>query len=412
MFSWFYRIEPSANHSEFSPYKKTPSWHRLSNISNDPFYVNPTQLRWLPQDLLTDQSKHGEVDFVDGTYMVASAGDPQVKTGCAIHLYNINSSMGKRVLCNADGDLLIVPQVGTLLVFTEFGKMLVGPREICVIQRGMKFKIDIDSSSSSLACRGYIAEIFTVGHFQLPDLGPIGANGLANPQDFQIPVAWYEDKIDDHWDLLHKFQGKLFIAKMHHSPFDVVGWHGNYCPYKYNLDLFCPMNSVLYDHPDPSIFTVLTCQTGFDVGTAVMDFVIFPPRWVTGEHTFRPPYYHRNCMCEYMGLISGEYDAKHGNVDNGVGKKKPSGFLPGGASLHTVMTGHGPETEVFRKASEVDDTTKPVRYKNGNLAFMFESCYILNPTSYAVLDLNADIDIDYLKNTYNSFKRTFNASQK
>ncbi|KAJ8970989.1 hypothetical protein NQ314_000944 [Rhamnusium bicolor] len=256
-------------------------------------------MRWNPFDLPNSTEK---VDIVEGINTVCGAGDPRNKQGLAIHIYSCNNSMQNRAFYNADGDFLIVPQIGDLKIKTEFGKVVVKPNEIFVIQQGMRFSIDVTEPT-----RGYILEVFGQ-HFALPDLGPIGANGLANARDFLTPVACYED-LEEQYEIISKYQGKLFICNQDHSPFDVVAWHGNYVPYKYDLSRFMVINSVLFDHCDPSIFTVLTCQSE-KKGTAIADFVIFPPRWSVQEHTFKPPYYHRNCMSEFMGLIFGEYEAK------------------------------------------------------------------------------------------------------
>eukprot|EP01080_Neovahlkampfia_damariscottae_P011109 gene11109-3816_t len=387
--SWLYRINPTAKHGKFKDYKKN-GW--IGTFQTDE-YTTPDQLRWFEGDIPTKE----KVDFIDGTFTVCGSGSPNSKEGIAVHQYFINTSMNKRVMVNADGDLLFVPQTGELTIVTEFGIMKVKPREICVIQRGIKFQINCESG-----CRGYISEIFN-SHFVIPDLGPIGANGLANPKDFETPTAWYEDK-EENYELIHKFCGKLFSASLNHSPFDVVGWHGNYAPFKYDLDKFNTMNTVSYDHPDPSIFTVLTCQSN-DQGTAVLDFVIFPPRWMVAEKTFRPPYYHRNVMCEYMGLISGVYDAKGGKNE---GKK---GFVPGGSSLHNVMTGHGPETKVYENYINKDENDLvPEKYSYDNLAFMFESCFFMNPTEFSMKKL--PLDEDYKEHSWNNFKKTFDISKK
>lgn len=376
-----YRISPSAKHDKF---QKIEQHDWIAKF--DKKWTDPSQIRWFAAEI-----PEKKTNFVQGTHTIAGAGDASMKNGMAIHYYLCNTSMLDESFMNSDGDLLIVPQEGELTIYTEFGIISVKPREIAVIQRGMKFSVHVTGG-----CRGYMAEIFA-GHFVIPDLGPIGANGLANPKDFLTPVAWYEDRECD-WLSIHKFQGDLYSSKMDHSPFDVVGWHGNYAPYKYNLDDFNTMNTVSYDHPDPSIFTVLTCQT-LETGVAALDFVIFPPRWMVSEHTFRPPYYHKNCMSEYMGLISGQYDAKKG------GK---SGFVPGGGSLHNIMTGHGPETEVFEKSSEME--LKPVKYPYENLAFMFETTYFINLTKYALEEL--PIDGDYAQHSWNAFKKTFNKDSK
>jgi homogentisate 1,2-dioxygenase len=303
----------------------------------------------------------GKIDFVQGIHTVGGAGDASTKTGLAIHLYVGNTGMGNKAMYNSDGDYLIVPQLGRLDIRTEMGCLEVSPGEIVVIQRGIYFSIDLPDGFS----RGYILEVFE-GHFKLPDLGPIGANCLANPRDFLAPVASFVDE-EVEWTIVNKFLGHLFEFKKTHNPFNVVAWHGNYYPYKYNLDLFCTIGSISFDHPDPSIFTVLTCPSAIH-GTAVADFVIFPPRWLVQEKTFRPPWFHRNCMSEYMGLIKGVYDAKE------------KGFIPGGSSLHSIGAAHGPETAVFEKASTMD--LAPQKLAN-TMAFMFESCYMFHLTNFA-----------------------------
>mmetsp|Transcript_31565 Transcript_31565/g.94876 ORF Transcript_31565/g.94876 Transcript_31565/m.94876 type:complete len:346 (+) Transcript_31565:565-1602(+) len=305
-------------------------------------------MRWSPFEMPSDGAS---IDFIEGLQTVAGAGDPCARHGMSVYVYTCNASMDKRAFSNADGDFLIVPQAGTLSIKTEFGILDVAPNEIAVIQRGMRFSVAITESS-----RGYVAEVFG-SHFELPNLGPIGANGLANPRDFLTPTAAYED-IDGDFDIVSKFQGALFSAAQDHSPFDVVAWHGNYVPYKYDLDKFMVINTVAFDHADPSIFTVLTCPTT-EEGTALCDFVIFPPRWGVAEDTFRPPYFHRNCMSEFMGLIKGRYEAKKG------------AFLPGGASLHSAMTPHGPDVATFEGASNAK--LEPERIADGTQAFMFES---------------------------------------
>lgn len=364
--SWLYRIKPSVGHMPFEPFLKSNVSHNWDEEEPD-----PNQLRWNPFDLPKSTEK---IDFVEGLSTVAGAGDPKTKCGLAIHVYTCNSSMKNRAFYNADGDFLIVPQAGNLLIFTEFGKMQVKPNEIAVIQQGMRFSVHISEPS-----RGYILEVFGQ-HFILPDLGPIGANGLANPRDFLTPVAWYEDK-EIRFEIISKYQGKIFAYQQDHSPFDVVAWHGNYVPYKYDLDKFMVINSVSFDHCDPSIFTVLSCQSE-KKGTAIADFVIFPPRWSVQEHTFRPPYYHRNCMSEFMGLILGQYEAKRG------------GFMPGGATLHSIMTPHGPDVKCFEEAS--NEELKPGRVAEGTQAFMFESCLGLAVTKWGAKTCQK-LDPEYYK---------------
>ncbi|XP_031569436.1 homogentisate 1,2-dioxygenase-like [Actinia tenebrosa] len=367
MRSWLYRIRPSVVHQPFKPVAQgylTNDWKEV-----DP---DPNQMRWKPFDL---PEKGSTVDFVKGLKTVCGAGDPCSRHGVAIHVYTCNVSMTNKCFYSSDGDLLIVPQQGTILVTTEFGKMQVKPNEICVIQLGIRFSIDVDQPS-----RGYILEVFD-GHFELPSLGPIGANCLANPRDFLTPVAWYEDRDVKEFTVISKYQGKLFAATQKHSPFDVVAWHGNYAPYKYNLADFITINTVSKDHVDPSVFTVLTCQSN-KPGTAIADFVIFPPRWGVADDTFRPPYYHRNCMSEFMGLILGRYEAKEG------------GFLPGGGSLHSMMTPHGPDRECFEKASNAE--LKPERVADGTMAFMFESSLSMTVTKWG-LKTCQKLDPEYYK---------------
>ena len=377
--SWLYRILPSVKHSPFKPYVQIHGC--LSNDWKEEA-PNPNQLKWKPFPVA--DVKH---DFVDGLHTVCGAGDMCSRNGTAIYIYTCNESMKNRCMYDADGDLLIVPQQGNLRITTEFGLMDVIPGEFCVIQQGMRFQVHVSSAS-----RGYILEIFGT-HFQLPDLGPIGANGLANPRDFLTPVAHYEDVKCD-FTVISKYQGKLFQAHQDHSPFDVVAWHGNYAPYKYDMDNFMVVNSVSFDHPDPSIFTVLTAQTTRP-GVALADFVIFPPRWSVHERTFRPPYYHRNCMSEYMGIIKGSYEAK-------------AGSSPGSATLHSMMTPHGPDTKCFEGASKAE--LKPEFIGKGSLAFMFETSFGLALTKWGN-DTCHCIDENYHK-CWEGLKPHFNPNWK
>eukprot|EP01118_Nematostelium_gracile_P008877 TRINITY_DN2965_c0_g1_i1.p1 TRINITY_DN2965_c0_g1~~TRINITY_DN2965_c0_g1_i1.p1 ORF type:complete len:443 (-),score=100.19 TRINITY_DN2965_c0_g1_i1:20-1348(-) len=363
--TWFYRIKPSVCHLPFKPMDSSVAPLLTNDFSK--CVPNPNQLRWKPYTIPTE-----ETDFVQGLKTIAGAGDTSAKHGLAVHIYTCNTSMKDKSFYNSDGDLLIVPQQGTLEIRTEFGMIEAFSGEIVVIQRGIQFQVNVSEPS-----RGYILEVYN-GHFKLPDLGPIGANGLANPRDFQTPIAAYEDR-ECQFTVVNKFLGKLFSTTKDHSPFNVVAWHGNYAPYKYDLSKFCAMNSVSFDHPDPSIFTVLTCASQ-EPGVAIADFVIFPPRWAVAENTFRPPYYHRNCMSEYMGLIRGMYEAKE------------EGFVPGGGSLHSCMTPHGPDTPTFEKASTAE--LKPVRLPENTLAFMFESTLLFHVTEFAQ---DGNLDKDYYK---------------
>jgi len=358
--TWLYRARPSVVHEPFTKCKDNGS---VCAEFGSNTHIDPTQIRWSPFELPKDSEK---VAFWQGIKTVAGSGSASSKTGLAIHVYGANTDMTKQSYNNSDGDFLIVPQQGRLDITTEMGKLSVCPNEICVIPRGIRFSVDLPDGPS----RGYILEIFQ-GHFKIPDLGPIGANGLANPQDFLAPVAAFDDKDTEGFTIYNKYCGEMFQCSQPYTPYNVVGWHGNYYPYKYDLANFMAIGTVSFDHPDPSIFTVLTCQS-LEPGVAVADFVIFPPRWACGEHTFRPPYYHRNTMTEFMGLIEGMYEAK---VD-------PSGFLPGGASLHSCMTPHGPDKATFEAASTAD--LKPVRVADNTMAFMFETTFQLKLTDFSM----------------------------
>ncbi|HJT88930.1 MAG TPA: homogentisate 1,2-dioxygenase [Bryobacteraceae bacterium] len=352
--TWCYRIRPSVTHR---PFTEIPS--RL--IRSGPFDevpVTPNQLRWDPLPVPKEPT-----DFVDGMVTMGGNGDPSLQTGAAIHLYTLNTSMRDRFFYDADGEMLVVPQKGDLAILTELGNLRVAPGEVCVLPRGLKFRVELLEDDHA---RGYLCENYGAP-FRLPDLGPIGANGLANPRDFLAPAAAFEDR-EGNFQVIAKFQGRLWAADIDHSPLDVLGWHGNYAPYKYDLARYNCINTVSFDHPDPSIYTVLTSPTAI-AGTANVDFVIFPPRWQVAEHTFRPPWFHRNIMNEFMGLIAGAYDAK------------AEGFVPGGASLHNCMSGHGPDAETYERASTAD--LQP-RYLDDTLAFMFETRLVIRPTKFAM----------------------------
>ncbi len=367
--TWTYRIRPSVLHK---PFRQIDS--RLWRSS--PFgevVTTPNQLRWDPLPLPS-----GPTDFVDGMTTIAGNGDSFSQVGMAVHIYACNADMERRYFYNADGEMVIVPELGVLTIYTELGVIEVSPGEVCCLPRGLKFRVSVSSAQpaentppaaaggTDYAARGYVCENYGQ-QFRLPDLGPIGANGLANPRDFETPVAWYEDE-DGECEIVAKFGGNLWSCTTDHSPLDVVAWHGNYAPYKYDLRRFNTIGSISFDHPDPSIFTVLTSPSG-EPGVANCDFVIFPDRWLVAEDTFRPPWYHRNVMSEYMGLIYGQYDAKE------------EGFAPGGGSLHNQMSAHGPDMDAFEKASSAD--LKPQKL-SGTMAFMFESRYIIRPTKFAM----------------------------
>src|SRR5690348_3288542 len=358
--SWLYRMRPTADHRPFGRYDGAPLFS--STAPNEP--LAPNRLRWDPPKDLPDGT-----DFVDGIVTMLVNRPPEELEGVAVHLYRASKSMERRVFVDADGELLIIPQQGALRITTELGRMDVAPRSIAVVPRGVKFRVELDGES-----RGYVAENYGLPH-RLPELGPIGSNGLANPHDFETPVAWFEHK-DEATEVIQKSLGHLWTTTLDHSPLDVVAWHGNYAPYRYDLSRFNTINSVSFDHPDPSIFTVLTSPSTVP-GRANADFVIFPPRWMVAEDTFRPPWFHRNVMSEAMGLIHGAYDAKG------------EGFAPGGLSLHNLMSGHGPDVESWRKASEAE--LEPAKIE-GTMAFMVETCWPYRPTAYALEHSQHDYD--------------------
>jgi homogentisate 1,2-dioxygenase len=366
--SWLYRIRPAAMHEPFVPFA-LPRW--LGRFDDAP--APPNQLRWNPLPM-----PEAPTDFVDG--MVSMAGN----AGCGIHLYACNRSMDTRFFYDADAELLVVPQHGRLTLATELGILEVEPQEIALIPRGVRFQVRLPDGTA----RGYVCENLGAP-FRLPDLGVIGSNGLANPRDFLTPVAAYEDREGD-FELIAKFDGAFWRARIDHSPLDVVAWHGNHAPCKYDLRRFNAIGSITYDHPDPSIFLVL--QSPSDTpGVDTIDFVIFPPRILAMRDTFRPPWFHRNVASEFMGLIHGTYDAK------------AEGFLPGGASLHNCMSGHGPDADTFEKAS-VADTSQPHVIAD-TMAFMFETPAIIRPTRFA-LEQSALLQADYWR-CWQGLKKNF-----
>ena len=350
--SWLYRIRPAAVHK---PFRRIDNGRIESHFDATP--TPPNQLRWDPLPIPTSPT-----DFIDGMVTMAGNGDPAAMTGCGIHLYAANRSM-ERFFYDADGELLIVPQQGCLRLATELGPIDVEPQEIAVIPRGLRFRVELPDAQA----RGYVCENYGA-LLRLPDLGPIGSNGLANPRDFLTPQAWFEDR-EGSFELVAKFMGNLWSADIDHSPLDVVAWHGNYAPYKYDLRRFNAIGSISFDHPDPSIFLVLQSQSDTP-GVDNLDFVIFPPRWLVMQHTFRPPWFHRNVASEFMGLIHGKYDAK------------AEGFLPGGASLHNCMIGHGPDAETFERASKAD--TSQAQQISDTMAFLFETRAVIRPTTFAL----------------------------
>ncbi len=372
--TWTYRIQPSVLHL---PFRQIESGKFMGKF--DEIVTTPNQLRWNPLPM-----PQNETDFIDGIVTMAGCGDSFSQTGIGVHIFACNKNMTDRFFYNADGEMLVVAEKNRVRFLTELGIIEIGSGEIAVLPRGLKFRVELPDGDA----RGYICENYAA-HFRLPDLGPIGANGLANPRDFETPVAWFEDK-DGKFELTAKFGGNLWTTEIKSSPLNIVAWHGNYAPYKYDLRRFNTIGSISFDHPDPSIFTVLTSPSP-EIGVANCDFVIFPDRWLVAEDTFRPPWFHRNYMSEFMGLCFGQYDAKE------------EGFVAGGASLHNQMSAHGPDAEAFEKASNAE--LKPQKL-SGTMAFMFESRYIIRPTKFAME--TAELQHEYFE-VWQSLKKNFKA---
>jgi homogentisate 1,2-dioxygenase len=352
--TWVYRIMPSAAHPAF----RRIGNGRLRGTPFDEIEPDPNRLRWDPLPLPLETEA---MDWVDGLYTVAGNGEIKTRDGMAIHIYAANRDMTDRYFVDSDGELLFVPELGALVMHTELGPLRVTPGEIAVVPRGIRFRVEVPDGLA----RGYLCENFGAA-FTLPERGPIGANGLANERDFLSPHAAFEER-SGTVQLVNKFGGNLWAADYDHSPLDVVAWHGDYVPYKYDTANFMVIGTISFDHPDPSIFTVLTSPSD-SPGLANVDFVAFAPRWLVGEDTFRPPWFHRNIMSEYMGLVRGAYDAK------------AEGFVPGGASLHNTFASHGPDAETYAKASTADLAPQKL---DDTLAFMFESRWTINPTRQA-----------------------------
>jgi homogentisate 1,2-dioxygenase len=350
--SWLYRIRPAAVHGTFAPLA-AGSWSgEFSQLA-----ASPNRLRWDPLPW-----PEQPCDFVQG--MFSLAGNAQLEgQGAAAHVYLATRPMLDRFFYDADAELLLVPQEGRLLLCTELGRLLVGPQEIALVPRGMRFRVELPDGRA----RGYVCENFGAP-LRLPELGPIGANGLAQARDFSAPVAHYEER-EGSFELVVKFAGQLWSAPIGHSPLDVVAWHGNYAPFKYDLLRFNVLGSISFDHPDPSIFCVLAAPSDTP-GVSSLEFVVFAPRVLAMRDTFRPPWYHRNVASELMGLIRGQYDAR------------AEGFVPGGASLHNCMSGHGPDADTFKRASTADLAKPDVL--DDQLAFMFETRAVLRPSAQAL----------------------------
>ncbi len=359
--SWLYKLRPSAMHA---PYKRMKD----ALVRSGPFdevETPPNRLRWDPFPLPSQPT-----DFLQGLATIAGSGAPAAQAGIAVHLYRANRSMKGRYFWNADGELMFVPQQGTLFIFTELGRIEIQPGEIAVVPRGMKFRVDVEGPVRGYLCENYGAP------FRLPELGPIGSQGLAQVRDFQAPVAAYEET--GKCEVVAKFMGGLWAAGFAHSPLDVVAWHGDYVPYKYALARFMTIGTISFDHADPSLFTVLTSPSS-ERGVANCDFVIFPPRWLVAEDTFRPPWFHRNVMSELMGLVHGVYDAK------------AEGFAPGGISIHNCMSAHGPDAATYKKATQMKLAPQKIA---DTLAFMWESRYVFRPTKFALSARELQKDYD------------------
>ncbi len=352
--SWLYRIRPSVRHVGRLSKVDVPGWKSAPHIVPD--VISLGQYRWDPVPF-----PDVPVNFLAGMRTITTAGDVHTQTGMAAHVYLVNESMRDDYFYSADSELLLLPQDGRLEIFTEFGIIELAPRELCVLPRGMVFRVVLrDDTARGFVCENYGAK------FTLPGRGPIGANCLANPRDFKTPVAAFEEK-ESPCRIWIKWCGGFHMSEIDHSPLDVVAWHGNYAPYKYDLTTYSPVGAISFDHPDPSIYTVLTAPTA-EEGTANIDLVIFPERWQTQEDTFRPPWYHKNIMSEFMGNVYGVYDAK------------PEGFVPGGISLHNCMLPHGPDRDAFENAAR--ESWDPVKLAN-TLSFMFETRFPQQLTRFA-----------------------------
>ena len=376
--TWCYRIRPSVKHTGRSSKIAMPHWRSAPNV--DPDVVSLGQYRW-------DPVPHSDepLTWLTGMRTMTTAGDVATQTGMAAHIYLVTQSMRDEYFYSADGELLVVPQEGRLRFSTELGILDVAPREIAILPRGLVYRVEVLEGPA----RGFVCENYGQ-KFELPARGPIGANCMANRRDFKVPVAAFEDRKTESRVVI-KWQGQFHASTIGHSPLDVVAWHGNYAPVKYDLSNYCPVCAVLFDHPDPSIFTVLTAPSGIE-GTANIDFVLFRERWNVAENTFRPPWYHKNVMSELMGNIYGQYDAK------------PQGFVPGGMSLHNMMLPHGPDEEAFEKATKADLAPQKL---DGTMSFMFETRFAQHLTEFAAKE--APLQDDYV-DCWQSLKKRFDGT--
>lgn len=376
--TWCYRIRPSVKHSGRYARTQLPHWKSAPHIPED--VISLGQYRW-------DAMPHAQepLTWLTGMRTMTTAGDVNTQTGMASHIYLVTESMVDSYFFSADSELLVVPQEGRLRFATELGLIDLAPQEIAILPRGLVYRVEVLEGP----CRGFVCENYGQT-FELPARGPIGANCLANARDFKAPVASFEDR-ETPSQLTIKWCGQFHVTQIGHSPLDVVAWHGNYAPIKYDLSTFCPVGAVLFDHPDPSIFTVLTAPSGLE-GTANIDFVLFRERWSVAEDTFRPPWYHKNVMSELMGNIYGQYDAK------------PKGFVPGGMSLHNMMLPHGPDQKAFDGASNAE--LLPEKLDN-TMSFMFETRFPQHLTEFAAKE--APLQDDYI-DCWDSLEKKFDGT--
>lgn len=377
--SWLYRIRPSVVHYPFEPYTGNSQYLSTFLPGSAGLSETPQQLRWDP--LVVKGAAN--LDFVDGIRSICGAGEPQMKNGVAIHFYEFGKDMERKAFYSADGALLIVPVKGELLITTEFGKIHLPPKHIGVIQRTQKFTVSRVNGQDGETANGYMIESFK-GPFELPELGCIGGNGLANLEDFQTPVASYLDE-DVDWTIVSKHMGQLYTFKQHHSPYDVVSWMGNYVPYRYDITKFCQIGSVSYDHPDPST-NVCLCVPSDTPGTNIIDFLIFGPRWSVAEDTFRPQWFHRNCMTEFMATIDGLPEQK------------------AGCNLHNISCAHGPDSDVTAFSHGPNKPTGPVKNLEGIHLFMVETNFHLATTEWAIKD-SGKVQDTYWKDMWQKIER-------
>ena len=375
--TWTYRIRPSVKHSARYTRVDVPYWKTAPCVNDG--VTSLGQYRWDPVEAAQG------LTWITGMRTMTTAGDVNTQVGMASHIYLVTDSMVDDYFYSADSELLVVPQEGRLRFCTELGVIDIEPKEIAILPRGLVYRVEVLEGP----CRGFVCENYGQT-FELPARGPIGANGMANPRDFKAPVAAFEDR-EVRSTVTVKWCGQFHQTVIGQSPLDVVAWHGNYAPYKYDLRTYCPVGAILFDHPDPSIFTVLTAPSG-QAGTANIDFVLFRERWMVAENTFRPPWYHKNIMSELMGNIYGQYDAK------------PQGFVPGGMSLHNMMLPHGPDREAFEKASNANLGPDKL---DRTMSFMFETRFPQHLTEFAAKE--APLQDDYI-DCWDSIEKKFDGT--